>query len=132
MKAIKKTGLSYPACKCCGGMTVFFAHHDFSRTCEDRKAPVFAATGIKVSYQRCLACGFVFTSHFDTWAKKEMTSRIYNADYILADPDFAAARPKHIAGELAKTLGPAKSAISLLDYGGGNAGLAEELRQRGF
>jgi 2-polyprenyl-6-hydroxyphenyl methylase/3-demethylubiquinone-9 3-methyltransferase len=41
-------------------------------------------------------------------------------------------RPKYIAGELAKMLEPVKSAISLLDYGGGNAKLVEELSARGF
>jgi 2-polyprenyl-6-hydroxyphenyl methylase/3-demethylubiquinone-9 3-methyltransferase len=121
-----------PACKCCGGATAFFACHDFSRTCEDYKEPAFAPSGIDVPYYRCAACGFVFTSYFDAWSKEDFAERIYNSEYILADPDFAGTRPQYIAHQLSDMLAPLKADITLLDYGGGEGTLTRELKQRGF
>ena len=121
-----------PACKCCGGATAFFVCHDFSRTCEDHKAPVFAPSGVDVPYYRCAACGFVFTSYFDAWSKEDFAERIYNAEYILADPGFAGARPQYVADQLSEMLAPLKADIKLLDYGGGEGTLTRELKQRGF
>jgi hypothetical protein len=123
---------SPPACKCCGGATTFFVRHDFSRTCEDHKAPVFAPSGIDVPYYRCTGCGFVFTPYFDGWSKEDFAERIYNSDYILADPDFAATRPQYIAGQLSEMLAPLKAEIKLLDYGGGEGTLVRELKRHGF
>jgi len=121
-----------PACKCCGGATSFFAGYDFSRTCEDQKSPVFAKSGIDIPYYRCSSCGFVFTPYFDGWSRQAFAERIYNSDYILADPDFAATRPKYIAEQLDNLLGSVPTDIKILDYGGGEGKLIEELKLHGF
>jgi len=121
-----------PACKCCKGPAVFFADYDFSRTCEDHKGPVFAKSGIRIPYYRCTSCGFVFTPYFDGWSKEMFAERIYNADYVLADPEIAGSRPHYIADQLTKMLGPIRRDIHTLDYGGGEGKLIGELKQRGF
>ena len=121
-----------PACKCCGGQTHFFAGYDFSRTCEDQDRPVFAKSGIDVPYYRCSSCGFVFTTYFDKWSKQTFADRIYNSEYILADPEFAAIRPKYIAEQLGVLLDNVPADIKILDYGGGEGKLIEELKLRGF
>jgi SAM-dependent methyltransferase len=121
-----------PACKCCGGQTSFFAGHDFSRTCEDQDKPVFARSGIDVPYYRCSSCGFVFTTYFDKWSKQAFAERIYNSEYILADPEFAAIRPRYIAEQLGVLLDNVPPDIKMLDYGGGEGKLVQELKERGF
>ena len=121
-----------PACKCCGGQTSFFAGYDFSRTCEDQERPVFARSGIDVPYYRCSSCGFVFTTYFDRWSKETFAERIYNSEYILADPEFSAIRPKYIAEQLSTLLASVPADIKILDYGGGEGKLIQELKLRGF
>ena len=96
------------------------------------KAPVFAKSGIRVPYFRCSTCGFVFTNYLDSWTSAEIADRIYNADYILADPGFAEERPRYIAGEIDKLLGPMKETLKILDYGGGDGRLVDELRKYNF
>lgn len=125
-------GSSEPNCKCCDGPTAFFAQYDFSRSCEDHKGPVFATSGILVSYYRCKSCGFIFTSYFDTWSKQDFAQRIYNSDYIRADPGFAGERPKYLAEQLDLMLAPLRSHLTILDYGGGEGRLIQELKRRGF
>jgi hypothetical protein len=124
--------LPNPICKCCGRSTSFFAQYDFSRTCEDYKAPVFAKSNTDIPYYRWSSCGFVFTSYFDSWSGKDMAERIYNSDYVLADPEFTATRPEYIASDLDKMLAPVRGTIDILDYGGGKGRLIEELGKRGF
>jgi 2-polyprenyl-6-hydroxyphenyl methylase/3-demethylubiquinone-9 3-methyltransferase len=121
-----------PACKCCGGTTSFFAGYDFSRTCEDQKSPVFARSGIDVPYYRCSSCGFVFTPYFDGWSREAFAERIYNSEYVLADPDFATTRPRYIAEQLGSLLASVPADIKILDYGGGEGRLIQELKLRGF
>ena len=124
--------MSGPICKCCKGPTSFFAQYDFSRTCEDQKGPVFASSGILIPYYRCRTCGFVFTSYFDGWSKKDFAERIYNSDYIRADPEFTGERPKYLAEQFAIMLAPLRAQLNNLDYGGGEGRLIQELKQRGF
>ena len=125
-------GSSEPICKCCGGPTSFFAQYDFSRTCEDPKGPVFARSGVLIPYYRCKTCGFVFTVYFDGWSKQDFAERIYNSDYIRADPGFTGERPKYLAEQLEHMLAPLRARLDILDYGGGEGRLIQELNQRGF
>jgi 2-polyprenyl-6-hydroxyphenyl methylase/3-demethylubiquinone-9 3-methyltransferase len=121
-----------PACKVCGGATAPFGEADANRSCEDRDgfAP-FPPAGRAVRYLLCAACGFAFTTDFDALTDAEMGAAIYNADYIKADPEFAAARPDALAEGLALALAPFPG-LRLLDYGGGAGRMAEGLRARGF
>ena len=61
-----------------------------------------------------------------------MAKRIYNSDYVFADPEFTGARPEYIANELDKMLAPVRDAVKILDYGGGEGRLIAELGKRGF
>jgi 2-polyprenyl-6-hydroxyphenyl methylase/3-demethylubiquinone-9 3-methyltransferase len=119
-------------CKCCGHVCDPFASVDFSRTCADRTAPVFAPTGEAVTYCRCRACGFLFTSHFDHLSDEQMIEKIYNREYAMADPDFLGSRPHHFARELQEQLAPLRGDLVALDFGGGSGLLAELMRVAGF
>lgn len=125
-------GVSAAPCKICGGATGPFGEADANRTCEDRdgRGP-FPPAGRAVRYLVCQACGFVFTPDFDALTDAEMGAAIYNADYIKADPEFAAVRPDALAAMLAAMLAPFPG-LRLLDYGGGAGRMAEGLRARGF
>jgi 2-polyprenyl-6-hydroxyphenyl methylase/3-demethylubiquinone-9 3-methyltransferase len=119
-------------CKCCGGAADPFAVLDFSRTCEDRHAPPFPPSGEMVPYFRCRNCRFIFTDHFDAWSSEMMGSRIYNADYHLADPEFEEQRPNATAHDLAGWLRERRGELVGLDYGGGKGALAAAMRADGF
>ncbi len=119
-------------CKCCGSGAEFFLRVDASRTCEDRRRPPFPPSGIGVDYVRCDACGFIFTDYLDRLTEDQIGSRIYNSEYIKADPEFATIRPSLFADMLADMLGPARTGIEALDYGGGEGLLARLARDRGF
>ena len=119
-------------CKCCGGATEPFGCADFSRTCEDRPTPVFAPTGEAVPYHRCVTCGFLFTRHFDKLTAEQMAEKIYNAQYLKADPGFTETRPRYFAGMLQDVLAPANGTVGALDFGGGDGRLAALMREAGF
>lgn len=120
-------------CKCCAARTEPFGLVDSARSCEDRHGrPVFPASGRMIAYRRCTSCGLVFTTDLDSWSDAEMAARIYDAEYLKADPDFPAVRPAFFADLLAQALRPVRDAISILDYGGGEGRFAELLRAQGF
>jgi 2-polyprenyl-6-hydroxyphenyl methylase/3-demethylubiquinone-9 3-methyltransferase len=116
-------------CKCCGGVARPAFQHDFSRSCAGE---VFPASGEPVVYDRCERCGFVFTTHFDDLLPAQMARKIYNEDYIRADPDFAGARPAYFAELLTKLPKQVRAEMSVLDFGGGSGLLARLLAARGF
>jgi SAM-dependent methyltransferase len=119
-------------CKCCGGTAEPFASVDFSRTCEDQPTPVFPPTGEAVPYYRCATCSFLFTPHFDGLTQEQMAAKIYNSQYVMADPGFVEARPRYFAAMLQDAIGPAKGAVTALDFGGGNGQFATLMREAGF
>lgn len=119
-------------CKCCGAAVNAAFHLDFSRSCEDRHAPVFPPCGEMVEYGRCESCGFVFSTHFDELTATEMAAKIYNDDYVLVDPEFQFVRPHRTAAQLARISPYARGNISVLDFGGGRGELARLLREQGF
>jgi 2-polyprenyl-6-hydroxyphenyl methylase/3-demethylubiquinone-9 3-methyltransferase len=121
-----------PACKCCGRDTRPFGSIDASRSGQDRYGPVFPLSGRQVQYWRCLNCQFVFTTDFDSLSAAELAERIYNDDYIRADPDFAAHRPNCYAGFLDELLAPLRHRIEAIDFGGGRGVLANLAHQKGF
>ena len=123
---------SGPACKCCGGTTRLFGSIDASRSGQERYGPVFPASGELITYWRCLGCEFIFTDDFDSLSSAELGERIYNDDYIRADPDFAANRPNYFSGFLDELLAPLKHRIEAIDFGGGRGVLANLAREKGF
>lgn len=123
---------SEPCCKCCGRIVAVFARIDAARSCLDGAEPVLPPSGIEVTYWRCSACGFIFTTDFDTLSSAELGERIYNADYARVDPDFAFARPASFAELLQDLLAPHASWIEALDFGGGEGKLSRMMREHGF
>ena len=121
-----------PTCKCCGRNTRLFGSIDASRSGEDRYGQVFPPSGKQIVYWRCLGCRFVFTDDLDSLSPAELAERIYNDDYIRADPGFVEERPKYFAGVLDELLVSLKHRIEALDFGGGNGALASLARGRGF
>lgn len=112
---------------------VFFADIDAARTAEDsRQCAVFPPSGQAVRYYRCMRCGFISTTHFDHLTDEQMSSDIYNVDYIRADPEFAEARPRYFTELLATTLAPLRESLSCLDFGGGAGTLSKFMREQGF
>lgn len=120
------------ACKCCGSESRVYGAVEFNRTCEDREAPVFPPTGVDIPYHRCASCGFIFTIAFDHFGPAEFGAYIYNEAYALADPDFAGHRPDENARMLHRNFGASAAGLNVLDYGGGNGRMAEQLRNLGF
>lgn len=120
-------------CKCCGGRTEPFGTVDAARSCEDRRGgAVFPPSLVPVAYLRCTACDLVFTTDLDGWSEAEMAARIYNTEYVQADPDFATTRPTFFAGLLAGALRPLRETVDILDYGGGDGRLSRLLGVEGF
>ena len=131
------------SCKCCHTTSPLLGTVDFNKTCVDRwGVKPFPLSGIPIPYHGCPSCGFVFTTAMDQWNAEEMTSKIYNADYIKADPPIpgrsnvpiketpAYHKGKHIASFFEG----AQKRIRLLDFGsGGNPGpTGLALQEEGF
>jgi hypothetical protein len=121
-------------CTICGGPTRPAGVADSNKSGNDffEGRAMFPAPGVEVPYHRCVDCGFLFTDYFARWEPAEFSQRIYNDDYLLADPPFADERPEKLSRFLADALGEDHRALGLLDYGGGVGALERKLRARGF
>jgi SAM-dependent methyltransferase len=91
----------------------------------------FGPAGIPVSYYRCDACGFLFTPFFDDWLPSEFARYVYNEDYALLDPDYAALRPRNTATLVSELLNEFHDA-RILDYGAGAGVFAQCMSEMGF
>jgi SAM-dependent methyltransferase len=120
------------ACKICGGMSPLFGVVDFHKSCIEAQGKCLNVSGKPIYYRRCNACEFLFTEAFDDWSPEAFFKYIYNDDYVLVDPDYAAVRPTNNAGVIAKAFEAAREELSILDYGGGCGLLARLLVERGF
>ena len=119
------------ACKVCGGKSVPAGAVDFAKNCEERRGVTLPATGTPIHYHRCTLCGLLYTRAFDGWSPAEFRRWIYNEDYARVDPDYLAIRPAANAATVANLM--RRNAITrMLDYGGGNGGLARVLGAQGF
>lgn len=119
-----------PACKICGGATSSFGAVDFNRACGGTPDFALPQAGVRVPYHRCSQCGLIFTEAFDDWTQDDFGSEIYNQDYVRIDPEYPEARPVRNALYVDNLFGRFRSALKVLDYGGGNGRLAEALRAR--
>src|SRR6516162_8553610 len=115
-------------CKICGHPAPFFDVVDFNK-CAGFYA--FGPAGVPVHYHRCHECGFLFTPFFDDWTESDFRRFIYNADYILVDPEYEAARPVMVAEHLSQFLEGQRDA-RILDYGAGTGRFAERMSELGF
>jgi SAM-dependent methyltransferase len=119
-------------CKVCQGPSLLFGVVDFHKSCEEARGRRLALSGCPVYYRRCERCGFVYTGAFDEWGLEDFRRCIYNADYVLVDPDYEEARPEANARLVAESFVGQRAAMQILDYGGGAGLLAERLRAKGF
>jgi hypothetical protein len=118
-------------CKCCGADALPFGSADFNKSCEDHRGKPLPAAGLDVPYHRCVVCGFTFTVAFDDLSSAEFQEHVYNAQYVLVDPDFVEARPRNNAAWVDRSFLSTNRSARALDYGGGNGLLASLLRQLG-
>jgi hypothetical protein len=119
-------------CKVCGQASPLYGVVDFNKTCLESRGVRLPVSGIPVYYRRCIRCGFLFTEFCDGWTDRDFRERIYNEEYRLVDPDYAATRPDNNAQLVARLFGEHRGQISVLDYGGGDGLLAARLREHGF
>ncbi len=118
-------------CKICGSASLPYDTIDYAKTCE--AAQFFGGkSGIPVTYNRCKKCNFIFTNFADSFSGEDFERWIYNADYILVDPDFAERRPELNANFVKTMFGHMKSRIVGLDYGGGEGLTSALLRRDGW
>lgn len=117
-------------CKVCSKPAIAFDVVDFNKICDMNLYP-FGFVGIAVTYYRCEACSFVFTTFFDEWSTIEFSKYIYNQDYILVDPEYTSARPERMATALADILRGCEE-TRILDYGSGSGAFAALMMSSGF
>lgn len=119
-------------CKVCGAPAPLFGVTDFNRSCEEVRGRFLPLSGAPVYYRRCDNCGLLFTDAFDDWDQAGFEAHIYNDGYLDVDPDYVEARPVNFAQMLQQRFGASAADLRVLDYGGGNGRMAQELRALGF
>jgi hypothetical protein len=119
-------------CKICNNQTELHGCVDANRSCEIHRGARQSLSGVAIYYRRCMNCGFIFTTAFDSWSLADFRERIYNESYAGADPDYASgSRARENAAFTAEFMRRI-SARRMLDYGGGDGTLAAVLRGQGF
>jgi SAM-dependent methyltransferase len=103
---------------------------DFNKTCEEARGLRLPSSGVPVRYHLCDRCGFCFAPELYAWSFAEFEEKIYNADYVVVDPDYRRERPVANAGLVDQLFG--KAQVAHLDYGGGSGLLSEALRAKGW
>src|SRR4051794_554113 len=106
------------ACPCCSAPSRSFGTIDFAESCNDafEGRRMFHDSGVPISYWRCRVCCLLWTDAFDDWSIAECRERIYDPDYILADPPFVYERPARNAAMLERMLGGWLDRIEILDW----------------
>jgi SAM-dependent methyltransferase len=120
------------ACKICEREAALYGVVDMHRPCLIPGGHVPPLSGLPVYYRRCGHCGFLFTDAFDDWSEDEFKTHIYNDDYLAFDPDYVTVRPTANAGLVTSLWTAHKSAMRVLDFGGGNDVFCQALRASGF
>jgi hypothetical protein len=119
-------------CKICNNETELHGCVDANRSCEIQRGAFPALSGVPIYYQRCLTCGFLFTTAFDGWSLDDFRNRIYDTGYAAADPDYATGSRARRNAVLTAEFMRRFSTCRVLDYGGGDGTLATSLRERGL
>ncbi len=118
-------------CKCCGATAMPFGVVDFHKNCEIQRRKILGVSGVPIYYYRCQTCGFLFTTAFDDFTPDDFQRHVYNEEYLLVDPDYREDRARANADFLVSLFSEGRPR-RILDYGGGNGGLADRLRAAGF
>jgi Methyltransferase domain len=118
-------------CKICGEPSRRFDMLDFEKFVS--YAPYSRALScVPVVYRRCDACGFIFTSFFDSFSPAQWSEHIYNDEYRVVDGEFEEIRPAVDAKVVQAYFGDLRSQAIGLDFGGGNGRTARLLRESGW
>jgi 2-polyprenyl-6-hydroxyphenyl methylase/3-demethylubiquinone-9 3-methyltransferase len=120
------------ACKICGNGAPLYGVVDMHRPCQIEGAFAPALSGVPIYYRRCGNCGFLFTDAFDDWSHDDFKAHIYNDLYFAFDQHYASSRPRGNAATVAKLWARHKTAMRVLDFGGGGDGFCAALRANGF
>ncbi len=129
---LKDTHPDNVGCKCCGASARLYGACDLNKNCMELQGKFLPPSGIPVSYYRCPACGFIFSTDFDDATPEELKENIYNDGYPEVDPDYASVRPSGNTELISDVFSKYKNEISILDYGGGNGALQNGLKNIGF
>ena len=119
------------SCKICPQRAALHGVADFNKSCEIEQGRHFPLSGIPVWYHRCRGCGFVFSAQFDAWTPAMFRTHIYNAQYLMVDPDMKGTRAE-IASHRLIACARERNAANLLDFGGGEGHLARILSAKGL
>ncbi len=117
-------------CKCCGNAALLAGYVDFDRDCYGYNARRGRARGVPVPYYRCSHCEFAFTDAFDDWTHDDFRCHVYNAEYVMFDPNFDTVRPRKTADRVSRLFTDRR--LRILDFGCGNGRTVDLLREAGF
>lgn len=119
-------------CPVCGGDSDLIDVVDFNKSCEEARGKFLGMSGVPIYYAICSACDFCFAPEMRTWNANEVAGRIYNADYILVDPDYAQTRPRANAAFLESAFPIRSNDFRHIDYASGSGLLTSLLRDSGW
>lgn len=129
--AIRRRKKSLP-CPVCDSNAQLLGSLDLNKCCADGVQSVFPRAGRLVDYHLCHHCGFCFAPEMMQWTEDELRTRIYNDDYIKADPDYVEKRPDGYAASLPEAFPLAGTSLRHLDFGGGDGRLSRGLCKAGW
>jgi hypothetical protein len=121
-----------PTCPICAGPTSLLDVVDLNKSCEEARGSFLPLAGVPIYYSLCDRCGFCFAPELYQWSLQDFSTRIYNDDYKLVDPDYVEVRPRANAKMLERMFANYALDIRHLDYGGGNGILSSELFAAGW
>jgi SAM-dependent methyltransferase len=119
-------------CPICAASCSPLGEVDFNKCCGDGVHTVLPRSGVGISYVLCDQCRFCFAPELATWSLEHFETRIYNAEYVVVDPDYLDTRPRANANSLLATFGERGKDFRHLDYGGGRGLLSDLLREKGW
>lgn len=119
-------------CPVCGGKSHPFDVVDFNKSCNSLYGPNAKLSGIPVYYYLCTDCHFCFAPEISAWDLHSFEEKIYNAEYVLVDPDYVDSRPRSNAQTLIQLFGADGSQVKHLDFGGGGGLLSRILNDSGW
>jgi SAM-dependent methyltransferase len=119
-------------CPICAASCSPLGEVDFNKCCSDGAHAVLPPSGVGISYVLCDQCRFCFAPEFATWSLEQFETKIYNAEYVVVDPDYLDTRPRANANSLLATFGDRGNELRHLDYGGGRGLLSDLLREKGW
>ncbi|WP_094706583.1 methyltransferase domain-containing protein [Hahella sp. CCB-MM4] len=122
------------SCRVCHSDALYVGATDFNKSGNDHfeHRRLFPVAEDQVAYYRCQHCKLMFTPYFDDWNDNDFRQRVYNHEYLLADPPFAGERPARLADYLAGLLGDEHKDLAMLDFGGGSGQLEDYLKALGI